>query len=294
MSLVNKNTTKGLGRGIEVLLPQDFDRSILLEEGERVQKVRLESVEPQFGQPRKEFDQEALQQLANSITRHGILQPLIVTPANANGSHTIIAGERRWRAAGIAGLKHVPVIVRSAKEQERLEIALVENVQRVDLSPIEQATTIEHLHQQFNLTYESIGERLGKAISTISNIVRLLQLPPDAIKALNEHQISEGHARGIVALGDHPEGQVELLHSIIKYGWSVRQTERFVVAYKKGRANAKIAHERVQTESPETKLLSKHIKAPVTVRRTAHGGKLEIGFKTEADLKRLIKNFLQS
>jgi ParB family chromosome partitioning protein len=194
---------KGLGRGFDSLLPQNFDSTLLLTDEDRIQKVLVSKISPNANQPRTHFDDEALDQLAASIKQYGILQPLVVTPNNSlgvNGEFMIIAGERRWRAAEIAGLDKVPVIVRTSHELEQLEIALVENVQRVDLSPLEQAVSIERLHQQFNITYDHIAERLGKAASTVNNMVRLLQLPEGARQALKDGAISEGHARAILAL----------------------------------------------------------------------------------------------
>ena len=292
MSPTPKNKT-GLGRGIDVLLPQDFDKSVLLDESERIQKIAVGKLEANKAQPRTHFDKDAISSLAASIKRHGVLQPLIVSPSNQDDRYTIIAGERRWRAAQEAGLASVPVIVRSTEKLERLEIALVENVQRVDLSPLEQAVSIDRLHQQFNLSYQVIGERLGKAESTVHNIARLLQLPPKAAEALKQEKISEGHARTILALKDRPDKQEELLQSILKSGWSVRQAERFVVAVKDSDVDTKTAKTKVKTETPETKVLSKHIKAPVTLRRTAHGGKLEIAFDSDKDLARIMKWLLQ-
>src|SRR5450631_1850350 len=187
----NKNT--GLGRGFDTLLPSSFDASLLVDEGERVQKLSVTVLTPNPDQPRTTFDQEALQELANSILQYGIVQPIVVSP-QGNG-YMIIAGERRWRAAQLAKLTHVPAIVRTSKELEQLEIALIENVQRVDLSALEQALSIERLHEQFNSSYDEIGKRLGKANSTVVNIVRLLQLPDAAKKALAGKKIAEGHAR---------------------------------------------------------------------------------------------------
>src|SRR6266568_3503925 len=188
----------GLGRGFDALIPQDFDKSLLADDQGRIKKLDVTDIEANPDQPRQHFDKEALEQLAASIKTYGILQPLVVTPRGKN--YSIVAGERRWRAARLAGLTHVPVIVRTTKELEQLEIALVENVQRVDLSPLEQAVSIERLHEQFNLSYDDIAKRLGKANSTVNNTVRLLRLPEDARAALAEGRISEGHARGILAL----------------------------------------------------------------------------------------------
>ena len=284
MSTVKKS---GLGRGFDALIPQNFDKSLVLDDGEKIQKVAVEDLEPNPQQPRQHFDKQALEQLAESVKQYGILQPLVVMPLQA-GKYAIIAGERRWRAAALGGLKKVPVIVRTTKELERLEIAIVENVQRVDLSPLEQAESIERLHQQFSMRYGAIAQRLGKAESTVNNIVRLLQLPEPARKALHEKQISEGHARAILALKEMPEKQAELLAAIIKHDWSVRQTERYVVSIKEGYKETKATKERMQTETPATKNLSQRIGAPVHIRRLAKGGKIEIGFKTDEELEKII------
>lgn len=281
---VKKST--GLGKGFDTLIPQDFDKSLLVEDQERIKKLPLTRVTPNPDQPRQHFDKEGLEQLAASIKHYGILQPLVVTPKGKD--YEIIAGERRWRAAQIAGLQEVPAIVRTTKELEQLEIALVENVQRVDLAPLEQAVSIERLHQQFNIKYETIAERLSKAPSTINNIVRLLQLPEDARNALHEKQITEGHARAILSLKDLPEKQAELLANIQKHEWSVRQAERFVSSVKEGYKEAKATRERMQLETPETKRLTKRIGAPVQIRRTAKGGKLEIVFTSDDELDRIL------
>jgi ParB family transcriptional regulator, chromosome partitioning protein len=279
----------GLGRGFDALIPQDFDKSLLFDDQERIQKIAVEELKANPNQPRQHFDKQALEQLAESIKNYGIVQPLVVTPVK-NGVYTIVAGERRWRASQIAGLKKVPVIVRTTKELEQLEIAIVENVQRVDLSPLEQAVSIERLHQQFNMTYEAVAKRLGKATSTVNNIVRLLQLPEAARTALHEQKISEGHARSILALKELPEKQAELLNHILKQEWSVRQAERFVVSVKEGFKDKKATQARMQTETPETKQLSKKIGAPVHIRRMAKGGKLEISFKSDEELAKVLES----
>lgn len=277
----------GLGRGIESLLPQDFDDSLLLATSDRIEKIPVNKLVPNQYQPRQEFDAEAIKQLAASVKQYGILQPLVVT--KRDDGYMIIAGERRWRAAQAAGLEIVPAIVRTTKELEQLEIALIENVQRVDLSPLEQAASIEYLHQQFGVDYETISERLGKANSTVSNIVRLLQLPERAKTALRQQDIAEGHARAILALKDWPDKQDLLLNNIISHGWTVRQAEQFVVSVKEGFQAKKATHERMRAETPATKQLSKRIGAPVQIRRTAKGGKLEITFKTDDELEKIIK-----
>ena len=276
----------GLGKGFDALIPTDFDSSLLIDSNERVQKLFITQITPNPDQPRRHFDESALQDLASSISRFGILQPLIVTPMGDDG-YILIAGERRWRAAQLAGLTQVPAIVRDSKELEQLEIALIENVQRVDLSPLEQAISIERLHQQFNLSYKTVAERLGKAETTISNIVRLLQLPTEARDALQQSLISEGHARAVLALKGNLPLQLSLLKNITEHGWSVRQAEQFVISQREAKSPKEIP-QRMDRETPATKKLSKSLNTPVTLRRTARGGRLEIHFKSDEELEKLI------
>lgn len=279
----------GLGRGFDSLIPKNVDAVTLFDDQDRVQRVAVSDIVPNADQPRTTFDSDALHGLAESLKQHGVIQPLVVTPHGA-GKYSIVAGERRWRAAQIAKLEKVPVLVRTTKELERLEIAIVENVQRVDLSPLEQAVSIERLHQQFSMTYDSIAKRLGKASSTVNNIVRLLQLPEDARVALQNGKLTEGHARAILALKASVEHQEELLASILKHGWSVRQAEQYVVSVKEGFKEKAATKERMNTETPATKLLSKRLSAPVHIRRTAKGGKLEIAFKSDDELAAILSN----
>lgn len=285
----SKKTGKGLGRGFDVLIPKDFDNAILTDSHDRVQKLLTGDVYPNPDQPRRIFDEQALEELAGSIKRYGILQPIIVSPQK-DGGYTLVAGERRWRAAQKAGLKDVPAIVRKREELERLEVALIENVQRVDLSPLEQAVSIERLHQQFNTSYQEISKRLGKAVSTVNNIVRLLQLPPNAREALQNGSISEGHARAILALKGDVAKQSELLRLIVKHHWSVRQAEQFVTSVKQG-SEPKKAKKATVAETPGTKRLGKLLDTKVTVRRTAKGGRLEIHYSSDDELETLMERF---
>lgn len=278
---------RGLGRGFEALISEDFDKNLLLTPEDRVEKIPVKDLQANPHQPRKHFDKDALAELAASIKRHGVIQPLVVTPVK-NGKYTLVAGERRWRAATAAGLKTVPAIIRSHEDLEQLEVALIENVQRVDLSPLEQAVSIERLHEQFNLSYDAIAQRLGKANSTVHNSVRLLRLPEAARDALAKGKISEGHARAILALKDDAKRQAYLLETIIRQGWSVRQAERFVTSVKAGTRDVRKTQEHVATETPATKKLAKKLGAPVSIRRTARGGKLEITFRDDTDLQRII------
>lgn len=287
----------GLGRGFESLIPTDildesFDPTAAGEQMSELRHVKRESVKPDPYQPRRYFDEEALEELAVSVREHGIIQPLVVTPAK--DGYQIVAGERRWRAAGMANLEKVPVIVRTLSEQHKLELALIENLQRRDLNPLETATAYLKLHTQFSMTYEDIGHRVGgKAVSTISNILRLLQLPTDAKEALVVGAISEGHARQILALDDEA-AQAELLGLIQKHGWSVRKAEQYVVGYKRGeRTEAKqsgIKHTRKETTF--TKQLAKQLSLPVVQKTTAKGGQIIISYSSDEELDELQKKFL--
>ena len=267
----------GLGRGFDALIPTQVDIALLEDDSNRIQKLLIQDVLPNINQPRKHFDEQALNELAESIRVHGVLQPIIVVQQN-DKKFRIVAGERRYRASQIAGIDKIPAIVRTLDELRELELALVENVQRVDLSPLEQAMSIARLQQQFSLGYADIAKKLGKAVTTVNNIVRLLNLPDAAQKALNYGKISEGHARSILALKDSPDLQSDLLSLIIANNWSVRQAEQFVVAHKKGAETATQAKRTLVTTTPATKKLSTKINAPVKIRRTAKGGELLIGF----------------
>lgn len=279
-------STNKLGRGFDSLIPQNFDSAILQTkvEGEAITSVEVDLLQANPEQPRLFFDEKELDGLSSSIKQHGILQPLVITP---NGkSYYIIAGERRWRAAKKAGLKKVPAVIRTTKQLQRLELALVENVQRVNLSPLEQAASIEYLHDQFSLDYKEIGKRLGKAPTTVQNTGRLMQLPEVVKQALRDKQITEGHARTILAIKEE-KAQVQLLNLIMNNGWSVRQAERYVTAQKQGANTVVTAKKKVASTSPQTVKLSKVLDTAVTIRRMAKGGKLEIGFKDDAEFERI-------
>lgn len=282
---------KGLGKGFGSLLPDDFDQSILLDKRDRVNKVPLSEIKVNPDQPRKYFDKAAIDELSTSIKTYGLLQPIVVSPDD--GGYIIIAGERRFRAAKQAGLTEISALIRSSEELERIEIGLVENVQREDLSPLEQAVSIARLHEQFNMEYKDIGKRLGKAHSTITNIVRLLGLPENARKALEDKKISEGHARTILSLKDRPELQSELLKNIIQKGWSVRAAERFAADTKEregvGTKTKLIVSKKYIDES---KNLSKKLSATVNIKPLRQGGRIEIGYKSEKELEKILKNLI--
>jgi ParB family chromosome partitioning protein len=278
---------QSLGRGFDALIPKELDRTILEEDKHRVQRLLIRDITPNPDQPRREHPDEMHQELTKSVKRYGVLQPIIVVK-HGNG-YRIVAGERRWRAAKAAGLENMPAIVRSLEELEQVELALIENIQRVDLSPLEQAFAVYKLQQQFNLKLEEIAAKLGKATSTISNLTRLLQLPEQARQALSEGKISEGHARAILSLNGQYDKQMELLSSILNNRWSVRQAEQFAVGVKSGASSVK-ATIRTASESALTKQLSQNLGTTVKIKHTAKGGQLIIHFKNEQELQNLAEN----
>jgi ParB family transcriptional regulator, chromosome partitioning protein len=278
-----------LGRGLGALISEDLDRSILTEDNERVQKLLISDIVPNPDQPRREFDETALNELAASLKQHGVVQPIIVMRTSGQNGYKIIAGERRWRAAQLAKLTHLPAIVRSLEELEQIELSLIENIQRVDLSPLEQALSVYKLQQQFNLGLEEIAKKLGKAPSTISNLSRLLQLPDDAREALRSGKISEGHARAILSLKGMTGEQTELLRSILNNNWTVRQAEQFATAAKAG-ASATSARSRTASETDLTKRVGQKLGTKVQIKHTAKGGQLIIRFNSDQHLAEITKS----
>lgn len=212
----------GLGRGLESLIPtgETLRRSGL-------NQLAVEDILPNPRQPRSFFDENELQELANSIKEHGLIQPLIITDAEQDGKFTLIAGERRWLAAQRAGLKTVPVVIREASDQQRLELALIENVQRADLNALEEAEAYRQLVEEFSLSHEEVAARVGKSRTAVTNTLRLLKLPAVVQKALLEGKISAGHARALLGLAT-PQAQAAVLNSILQRQLSVRQTEELV------------------------------------------------------------------
>ena len=289
---MSKAKKTGLGRGFGSLIPEDVIQSEFDPTAQEdlqmtsEQHVLIQDVIPNPEQPRKQFTPEAINDLAESVKEHGVLQPIIVI--RDGEKYQIVAGERRWRAAQAAGLDKIPALVRELNDQARLEVSLIENIQREDLSPLEIATAVIKLQEQFNLTTKQIGERIGKAASTVQNITRLVKLPDPAKRALNELRITEQHARAILALDGEPQKQQELLDLILRHGWSATRAEQFVTAYKQGAATPTEAVKRTESTTPETQAVSKRLKAPVSIRRMAKGrGRIIIEFKDDKDYDRI-------
>lgn len=213
---------RGLGKGLEALIPTTTTRPPSLEVQAGAVEIPVDYISPNPHQPRQTMNPEKLQELAASIAAHGLIQPLIVTRVGAG--YQLIAGERRWRASQLAGLTTVPVIVKETSPQQMLELALVENIQRADLNPLEEAEAYAQLMEEFGLTQEAVAERVGKSRTAVANIVRLLNLPEEARSALASGEISEGHARALLSLKKGRD-QLSLLTTVINRGLNVRQTE---------------------------------------------------------------------
>lgn len=287
---------KGLGRSFDSLIPtelldESFDPTATQDNqisDLRLIKVSEITADPE--QPRRHFDELALAELADSVRQHGILQPIVVTPKA--GGYIIVAGERRWRAAQQAGLAKIPALVRTLTDQHRLELSLIENLQRRDLNVLETATAYLKLRDQFNLTLEEIGTRVGgKSISAISNTLRLLRLPASVKDALAEGRLSEGQARPLINVD--PEVIEEILPQILKEDWSARRIEQFVVQLKKGGTVKSTQTAKATSGIPyeaETKRLMKIYDTNVSVKTNAKGaGQIVIRFKSEDEFKRLQK-----
>ena len=221
MAVETRKGGRGLGRGLEALIPTAATGVSLTD----VRSVRIDSVVPHVNQPRRAFDQDELQALADSIAAHGVLQPVIVV--ESPGGYTIVAGERRLRAAAMAGLETIPAIVRDANEQEQLEVALVENIQRADLNAVEEARAYQQLIDAFGLTQERVAERVGRSRPTVANALRILSTAPEVQAAVSQGAISGGHARALAGSPSHAQ-QVALLATIEARSLSVRQTEALV------------------------------------------------------------------
>lgn len=313
MAKAKRGLGKGLGAFFGDEVVQEVTRDQMSEKGElrdsengdnpAVQKkeedkesgeifVKVSRIEPNHEQPRKDFKEEQLQELADSIRQYGVLQPLLVQ--KRGDLYEIIAGERRWRAAKMAGIKEIPVVIREYGKQQAMEIALIENVQREDLNPIEEAIAYQRLMQEFHLKQEEIAERVSKNRSTITNSMRLLNLVPEVQQMLVEGLISSGHARSLLALSD-PEQQILLAERIIRDHLSVREVEKAV------KAMGKVSKEKKRKKEKEDEALElifrnleERMKSVVGTkvninRKDRSKGKIEIEYYSEAELERIVE-----
>lgn len=276
----------GLGRGLDALIP-GWEETPIVGPGDKVVQVPVANISPNPHQPRKQFDNEALEDLASSIREHGIIQPLILIPAEEANHYNLIAGERRLRAAKILGLNEVPAIIRSATAQQQLEFAIIENVQREDLNPLERARAYQDLLDGFSLTHEDIARRVGKSRVSVTNTLRLLNLPAIAQKALMNSEISEGHARALLGLPN--ERSIEsALETVISLNLNVRQAEALVskLVGKSHRPTSPIPRS-AETEDLENKL-RQFFHTKVTLNKGARGGTISITFYSDEELNAIL------
>jgi ParB family chromosome partitioning protein len=277
--------TTALGRGLGALIPQRTAGGVA------VVDVPLARVQPNPHQPRRRMDETGLEELAASIREHGVLQPVLVT--ETLDGYQLIAGERRVRAARLAGLDNVPALIRQLADRDQLEIALVENVQRADLDPIDEALAYRQLIDEFGLTQDNVADRVGKARSTVANTLRLLELHPDVQAAIGDGRLTEGHGRALGGLG--VEGQGHVLGTVLEQGLSVRQTEELVRRLRESRAAA--------TETPAPRRLDpdlerveedlrRRLGTKVSLSRSRKGGRIVIEYYSDEELSRLYERLI--
>ena len=300
---------RGLGRGLSNLIPTDdttedvttktSKKTGTVTKTEVVKKVEqtlnINRIEPNKNQPRKEFNEDALQELADSIKQFGVIEPLVVV--KRKGYYELIAGERRWRAARLAGLKEVPVVIKDYDDQQIVEIALIENIQREDLNPIEEAHAYERLIQEFNLTQDEVAERVSKSRTTVTNALRLLKLTEKVQQMLIDDMLSTGHVRALITIAD-PQLQYETAMYIFDKKLSVRETESYV----KKLLNKKPKEKTSEKEDPELSFLYKAIEnrlkeslgTKTTIKaKTKDSGKIEIEYYSQEDLERITQLLAQ-
>ncbi len=275
---------RGLGKGLDALFISDPVLSEA-ESGDAVVSLRITEVEPNRAQPRKTFDPEALSELAASVREHGIIQPIVVVK-NENGFYTIIAGERRWRAARMANLQEIPAIVREYDDKTASEIALIENLQRENLNPMEEADGFRNLMDLYGMTQEEVSEKIGKSRSAVANALRLLALKEPVREMVRNGKISAGHARTLLAAPDAE--QLALAERVIAEGLSVRELERLVSL---GRSEKKAPVKYTAEIRDLEERFSKKLGLRVKICGNAKKGKIEITYAADGEFERIMEKF---
>jgi ParB family transcriptional regulator, chromosome partitioning protein len=273
--------SRGLGKGLNALITSN-----LIEEGEQVKEVSINEIRPNPYQPRKEFEQSAIEELAQSIKEHGIIQPLIVRKSIKG--YELVAGERRLRAAKVAGLKEVPVVVKAYTDQQLMEIALIENLQRENLNPLEEAEAYDKLISHHDYTQEQLAQKIGKSRPHVANMLRLLQLPEKIRKMVSAAELSMGHSRALLGVTDK-KVQQQLANDVVEKGLSVRQLEELVKQLNVSRETKKkkpTKNEPVLIEMEER--LRSRFGTSVKIKKGSKRGKIEIDFYSQEDLERII------
>ena len=276
----------GLGKGLDALFgPAPEEEQV--QENDTLKKLKITEVEPNRDQPRKNFDQEALEELAESIKEYGLIQPIVVT--KQDGYYGIVAGERRWRAAKQAGLNEVPVMIRKYNENEIVEIALIENIQRDNLNPIEEAMAYKRLMEEFELKQDEVATKVSKSRASITNSLRLLKLDPRVQKMLEEEMISTGHARALLAISNKDK-QYEIAQKVFDEKLSVRDIEKLVKDLKKIKKNKKEekdVHDFLYTELEES--MKQILGSKVSIKNKKNNkGKIEIEYYSRDELERIV------
>lgn len=277
-----------LGRGLDALISNNDE--VKTSGSSNIGEIELSKISANPNQPRREFDPIALQELADSIAEVGIIQPITLRKIN-DDSYQIIAGERRFKASALAGLKTIPAYIKTADDENVMEMALIENIQREDLNSLEIALAYQHLIEQYELTQERLSERVGKNRTTVANYLRLLKLPATIQMALKNKEIDMGHARALLSI-DNPQTQLKIFNEIISNGYSVRKVEELVKALNNGKEEKKATH---NNKLPETfGVLQSHLSSffgtKVQLSCSAKGkGKISIPFNDEADLERIME-----
>jgi ParB family chromosome partitioning protein len=288
---------RGLGRGLDALIPtnafESRESAAPPPAGTAVVEAPIGSVARNPRQPRTVFDPQALQELAASIREHGVLQPLVVSPGDGPDRYVLIAGERRLEAGKLAGLETVPVIVRGASDQQRLELALIENIQRADLGPLETALAYHHLAQDFGLSHESIAERVGKSRVAVTNTLRLLRLPAIVQNALSGGVISEGHARALLQLPT-PEAIEAAFTTVVKKTLTVRQTEELVRQLMGERPERPSTERHADSDALAEALQSTLLTRVQLKRSRGGGGTLSLHFSSDEELNAFAERILGS
>ncbi len=284
-----KESQRGMGRGLAAILPRSRGEETGLRE------LPLELIAPNPRQPRREFDEESLLTLAESIRSRGLLQPVVARPL-AGGTYELIAGERRLRAAKLAGLQRIPAVVRETGDWERLELALAENMARADLNPVEEARACAMLVDDLGLTKGEVGRRVGRSRVAVSNLVRLLELPDEVLELIESGSLSEGHGRAILMVKDH-DARKRLATDARDHGWSVRETERRAKALLAGGATRRRGELFVHPDLADAlaaaqDTLSVALGRPVTVRPRGDGCRVEMDFETTADAVELAERLM--
>ena len=273
-----------LGRGLDALISTD---TVKTEGSSSISEIAISKIKANPNQPRREFDPEALQELADSIKEIGIIQPITLRKMD-DGTYQIIAGERRFRASQLAGLTTVPAYIRTADDENVMEMALIENIQREDLNSMEIALAYQHLLEEYSLTQEKLSERVGKKRTTIANYLRLLKLPAQIQVALKNRELDMGHARALLAL-DNPIEQIRLFEEIQTFGYSVRKVEELIKKKKEKTAAKKDEKKTASDYDILKKHLANFFQTDVQLTCSAKGkGKIAISFKNEEELERII------